>query len=201
MGCQTSQIVSNEHEHLNPADEGAGKHVVTKDATEQPKEPEAPPPPPPPAAEEKPTAASLYVEHKLSAKETIDEQMALDQVNSSVEILAELHGMLCQQYETNFAELQQYHQDDNCYQLWKSAHSLKGAMCNLGINRFAEVCRLLEQFGQQLDAQQKAGNPITDDQRHSISIFIELMAQEWEVYCDYYAQFAERLAAKNKEEG
>lgn len=96
------------------------------------------------------TLEDVLRETDLSSKQTIDEQMALDQVNGDVELLQDLNGMMCDQFKQDFGDIQRCHKEQNWFKLWKSAHSLKGATANLGINKFAEVCRLLEHIAQGL---------------------------------------------------
>eukprot|EP00667_Euglena_gracilis_P021522 EG_transcript_23627 len=144
------------------------------------------------------TLEDVLRETDLSSKQTIDEQMALDQVNGDVELLQDLNGMMCDQFKQDFGDIQRCHKEQNWFKLWKSAHSLKGATANLGINKFAEVCRLLEHIGKEMDNLATTGQVVPPGHVQKVGIYIHLLSSEWEEYRRCYEAFEKRLLDQQK---
>lgn len=140
------------------------------------------------------TTEDIYKAEDLWSKPIIDEELALEQVSDDTELLRHFHAMLHEQFDNNFSELQAGYKKSDYVMLWKAAHCLKGATCNLGVNRFAHICKVVQQYGQDMDALVKSGKILTKEQTYKCEVFIQLMAIEWEEYRKYYKEFLERLA-------
>jgi HPt (histidine-containing phosphotransfer) domain-containing protein len=131
------------------------------------------------------TKEEVYASANLATFLTFDEDMAQEQVNGDIEILQELHTMVCEQYHPRFekGDYQRVH---------SAAHALKGAMCNLGANRFASISALLENYGHKLKAILKTDTALTEDQTHLVRIYIQMMADEWQEYLNSFQDFLKR---------
>mmetsp|Transcript_27868 Transcript_27868/g.50286 ORF Transcript_27868/g.50286 Transcript_27868/m.50286 type:complete len:190 (-) Transcript_27868:670-1239(-) len=182
MGC-TSSLVHD------------GSNGTAQQATTSQKESKASPVPKSTNSESQAlTTEDIYQAEDLRSKPIIDEKIALEQVNDDAELLQELNNMMYEQFDKSFSDIQVSYEKNDYFTLWKAAHSLKGATCNLGINRFAHICKVVQQYGQDMDALIKAGTSLTKEQTHKCAVFIQLMAIEWEEYRKYYEEFSQRLA-------
>mmetsp|Transcript_12837 Transcript_12837/g.23119 ORF Transcript_12837/g.23119 Transcript_12837/m.23119 type:complete len:188 (-) Transcript_12837:882-1445(-) len=186
MGCGGStEAQPNQTADGHPLNEEAGNKQLklNDEAAKQPTNEAA-----------KLTKEEVYVSANLASIQTLDEDLASEQVNGDMEILQELHTMVREQYKTSYNEIKQAYKEGDYARVASSAHALKGAMCNLGANRFAKLSGLLENYGRELQAIIKAGTPVTEDQTHLVSIYIALMAGEWQEYLTVFQDFIKRTA-------
>lgn len=137
-------------------------------------------------------------ESELLTKVVIDEEMALEQVSQDSSLLQELNEMLSQQYQSDFPLICKSITQSEWSPMWHSAHSLKGAASNLGVNRVARCCQLLEHFGKELDNLIKGGKEVTPDLAHKATIYRDLLEKHWKEYLIKYADFTSRM---NKDNG
>ena len=138
------------------------------------------------------TKEEVYASANLATFLTFDEDMAQEQVNGDIEILQELHTMVCEQYHTSFTEIKNGFEKGDYQRVHSAAHALKGAMCNLGANRFASISALLENYGHKLKAILKTDTALTEDQTHLVRIYIQMMADEWQEYLNSFQDFLKR---------
>mmetsp|Transcript_37808 Transcript_37808/g.62285 ORF Transcript_37808/g.62285 Transcript_37808/m.62285 type:complete len:197 (+) Transcript_37808:1271-1861(+) len=149
------------------------------------------------------TVDNAFQQLGLGEKPVINESMAMDQVNDNVELLQDLNNMLFDAIKKDCAEINRSYSESDYFRLWKAAHSLKGAMSNLGIMRYAAVCKAIEECGKSLEAAVAAAGdaPTEDDnlekkledERHKLGVYIELLAQQETEYRQHYAAFEKRV--------
>ena len=156
------------------------------------------------------TADDAFQQLALGEKPVINESMAMDQVNDNVELLQDLNNMLFDAIKKDCAEINRSYGESDYFRLWKAAHSLKGTTSNLGIMRFAAVCKAIEECGKSLEAAVAAARAAADaaagdapteddnrqkleDERHKLGVYIELLAQQETAYRQHYAAFEKRV--------
>lgn len=148
----------------------------------------------PVAAESKSlSVAEVFEEANLGSLAIIDKQMAMDQVNNSVTILTELNSMLTDQGKKDLPNVQVSAAKEDYFNMWKAAHSMKGASSNLGILRVAEACKIVEHTGKEFCEVVKAGNAVPSDRKAKLLVHVQMLEMQWEEYNKEFATWLESL--------
>eukprot|EP01061_Rhynchopus_euleeides_P009170 TRINITY_DN18307_c0_g1_i1.p2 TRINITY_DN18307_c0_g1~~TRINITY_DN18307_c0_g1_i1.p2 ORF type:complete len:228 (+),score=33.42 TRINITY_DN18307_c0_g1_i1:186-869(+) len=140
------------------------------------------------------TEASVLSKLELSKELVFDTAFAMEQVGDDVDFVVELADSIIELHTDVQDSCKKAIQSKDWKEIFEKAHSLKGAVSNLGINRIRAVAFALEQSGRHLGEGDEAASPFSPAE---LPHLLTILQAEWTEYQKVFKAETERLRAES----